>query len=87
VSDKTKQEHMIEFIKSIKEIDDCIQPYLEQKKELRKEYVENKWLTKDDIKYTMKAYRLLKDNTDMTELDKVYSEIQELVGDDDGSNE
>lgn len=84
---KTKQEYMADFIKSIQTIDDCIQPYLEQKKELRKEYVDNKWLTKDDIKYTMKAYRLLKDNTDMAELDKIYSDIQELVGDSDGTNE
>jgi 5-bromo-4-chloroindolyl phosphate hydrolysis protein len=84
---KTKQEYMAGFIKSIASIDDCIQPYLEQKKELRKEYVDNKWLTKEDIKYTMKAYRLLKDNTDMVELDKVYTDLQELVGDNDGTNE
>ena len=87
MSDRTKQEHMSSFIKSIAAIDDCIKPYLEQKKELRKEYVDNKWLTKEDIKYTMKAYRLLKDNTDMVELDKIYSELQELVGDNDGTDE
>lgn len=87
MSDKTKQEYMTSFIKSIATIDDCIKPYLEQKKELRKEYVDNKWLTKEDIKYTMKAYRLLKDNTDMVELDKIYSELQELVGDNDGTDE
>lgn len=84
---KTKEQYMADFIKSVKTIDDCIQPYLEQKKELRKEYVDNKWLTKEDIKYTMKAYRLLKDNTDMVELDKVYSDLQELVGDIDGTDE
>lgn len=84
---KTKQERVVDYIKSISTIDDCIRPYLEQKKELRKEYVDNKWLTKEDLKYIMKAYRLLKDNTDMTELDKVYSDIQDLVGDEDGTDE
>lgn len=87
MSDKTKQEHMFDFIKSIAAIDDCIKPYLEQKKELRKDYLDNKHLTKEEIKYTMKAYRLLKDNTDMAELDKIYSELQHLVGDNNGTDE
>jgi len=83
---KTKEQYIIDYIKSIKAIDDCIEPYLQQKKELRKEYVENKWLTKEDIKYTIKAYRLLKDRTDMSELDKVYSDIQALIEGDYGSD-
>jgi 5-bromo-4-chloroindolyl phosphate hydrolysis protein len=72
---------------SVKELDDNIRVYAEQKKELRKEYLDNKWLTKDDIKYIMKAYRLAKDQTDMVELDKVYSELLPLVEDEDGADQ
>lgn len=82
-----KKTYAASFVKSVKELDDAIRVYAEQKKELRQEYVSNKWLTKSDIKYIMKAYRLAKDQTDMVELDKVYSELLPLVEDEDGASE
>ena len=82
-----KQTYAASFVKSLKELDDTIKVYAEQRKELRQEYVSNKWLTKSDIKYIMKAYRLAKDQTDMEELDKVYSDLLPLVEDTDGSGE
>ena len=80
---KTKGEYLVEYIKSIKEIDDCVVVYREQKKELKKDFLEKKWLSKDDIKYAMKAYALLRAKTDMFELDKAYNEIQETVEEDE----
>lgn len=74
-----KKTYAISFVKSVKEIDDAIRVYAEQKKELRQEYLTNKWLTKSDLKYIMKAYRLAKDQTDMVELDKVYADLLPLV--------
>ena len=68
MSDKSKQEHIIDYINSIAALDDAMKPYREQKAELRKSYIENKWLTKDDIKMALKAYRLQKDQTDMEQL-------------------
>lgn len=82
-----KQTYAASFVKSVKELDDAIRVYTEQKKELRQEYISNKWLTKSDIKYIMKAYRLAKDQTDMVELDKVYSELLPLVEDEDGAGQ
>lgn len=68
MSDKSKQEHIVDYVNSIAALDDAMKPYREQKAELRKSYVENKWLTKDDIKMALKAYRLQKDQTDMEQL-------------------
>jgi len=82
-----KKTYAASFVKSLKELDDAIKVYAEQRKELRQEYVSNKWLTKSDIKYIMKAYRLAKDQTDMEELDKVYSDLLPLVEDTDGSGQ
>ena len=82
-----KKTYAASFVKSVKELDDTIKVYTEHKKELRQEYISNKWLTKDDIKYIMKAYRLAKDQTDMVELDKVYADLLPLVEDEDGASE
>ena len=50
----------------------AMKPYKEQKGDLRKSYLDNKWLTKDEIKTALKAYRLRKDNTDMDELTQMF---------------
>ncbi len=82
-----KKTYAASFVKSVKELDDTIRVYTEHKKELRQEYLSNKWLTKSDIKYIMKAYRLAKDQTDMEELDKVYADLLPLVEDEDGADQ
>lgn len=68
MSDKSKQEHIVDYVNSIAALDDAMKPYREQKAELRKSYIENKWLTKDDIKMALKAYRLQKEQTDIEQL-------------------
>ena len=68
MSDKSKQEHIVDYVNSIAALDDAMKPYREQKAELRKSYIENKWLTKDEIKMALKAYRLQKDQTDIEQL-------------------
>ena len=65
VIDKEKEHHMADYIASMKAIEDAMEPYKEQKRELKSEYIENGWLTKEDISLTVKAYRLLKDDVDI----------------------
>lgn len=68
MSDKTKEERIVDYVTSIAALDDAMKPFREQKSDLRKSYLENKWLTKDEIKMALKAYRLHRDNTDIDEL-------------------
>ena len=65
---KTKKEHMADYLESMKALEDAMEPYKEQKRELKSNYVENGWLTKQDISLAVKAYRLAKDDTDMSAL-------------------
>jgi len=65
---KTTEEHMAEYIESMKAIEDAMEPYKDQKRDLRTNYVENGWLTKQDISLAVKAYRLAKDDTDLSAL-------------------
>ena len=44
-----KTEKMIEYIKNLKAIEDAIEPYAEQKRELRKDFKDQGWLTKEEI--------------------------------------
>jgi uncharacterized protein YacL (UPF0231 family) len=75
-----KTEKMIEYIRSLKAIEDAIAPYAEQKRELRKEFKEQGWLSKDEISMTVKAYRMMKNEVDMEQFMEVYDSIASLTG-------
>ena len=65
---KTTEEHMADYIESIRVLEEEMEPYKEQKRDLKANYVENGWLTKGEISLAVKAYRLAKDDTDMSQL-------------------
>ena len=76
---KSKEQHMGDYLKSMKALDDAMEPFKEQKKELKEEYVDNGWLTKKDITLAMKAYRLAKDDTDMSELIDMVAKFKKEI--------
>jgi riboflavin synthase alpha subunit len=71
-----KTEKMIEYIRSLKAIEDAMEPYKEQKRELRKDFKEQGWLTGDEISLTVKAYRMMKSEVDIDELVKIYDSLR-----------
>ena len=75
-SDKDKETHMKEYITSIKALEDAMEPFKEQKRELRKEYDDNGWLNKDEQRMVVRAYRLLKDDIDIGELIDMYDALR-----------
>ena len=73
---KAKEQHMKEYITSVKALEDAMEPYKEQKRDLRKEYDENGWLSKDEQRLAIKAYRLLKEDVDIGELIDMYEALR-----------
>ena len=72
MSDNNKAQHIAEYIQSIAAIEECMEPYREQRKDLRKNYIENKWLNKDDVSLAMKAFRMLQQKVDFEDLSAIY---------------
>lgn len=77
MSEKTKEERVVDYVTSIAALDDAMKPFKEQKTDLRKSYLDNGWLTKEEIKTALKAYRLRKDNTDMEQLTEMFDMMPE----------
>jgi|TARA_B100000287_G_scaffold131409_1_gene123526 hypothetical protein len=73
---KSKQEHIADYIESLKAIEEAMEPYKEQKRELKKEYLEKKWLSKEDISLSVRALRLLKDKIDIGALIDMYNSLK-----------
>ena len=71
----SKEERIVDYIKSVAAIDEAITPFKEQKKSLKTNYVENGWLDKDEIKLAMKAYKMIKDDVDLDQLMDFYETV------------
>ena len=78
-TNEQKKQYVKEYIRSLKAIEDCIEPYQEQKRELRSEFRNNGWLSTDEIRAAVKAYRLFKGKVDIEE---VYDNFKLFDGSD-----
>ena len=57
-TNEERKRYVKEYIRSLSAIEEQIEPYKEQKRELRSEFRENGWLNTDEIRAAVKAYRL-----------------------------
>ena len=76
----TKEEHMINFVKSFVAIEDAMEPFKDQRRDLRESYNTNNWLSKEEMRLAVKAYRLLKQDTDIQELADCFKQLKRAVG-------
>ena len=70
-----RTEKMIEYIRSLKTIEEAMEPYKEQKRELKADFKRQGWLTGDEISMTVKAYRMMKTDVDMDQFVEIYDSI------------
>jgi hypothetical protein len=68
-----KQKYVKEYIRSLNAIEEAMEPYKEQKRELRTEFRENRWLTTDEIRAAVKAFRLFKGKINIDEVVDNYN--------------
>lgn len=75
---KSKDERIKDFVKSIEALEQAIQPYKDQRTDLRKNYIANQWLTKAEMKNLLKCYNLIKheDNFDFDALAEMYKKLK-----------
>lgn len=76
-TEKEKKYYAREYIRSLRAIEGAMEPYKEQKRDLRAEYKENKWLNTDELRSVVKAYRLYKGKFDIDEVIENYRMLVE----------
>lgn len=77
----SKEEKMIEYVRALKSIEDSMEPFKEQKRELKKDFKQAGWLTGDEISMTVKAYRMMMNKDfDFDEFAKVYKSLAKKTG-------
>ena len=63
-----KQRYIKEYIRTLAAIEEAMEPYKEQKRDLRMEFRENGCLNTDEIRAAVKAYRLFKGKVNIDEV-------------------
>ena len=74
-TNEEKKRYVKEYIRSLSAIEEAMEPYKEQKRELRTEFRENGWLDTDELRAAVKAYRLFKGKVDIDEVVSNYNLI------------
>ena len=81
MSDLTNQDYVIEYIKALKAIEDEMEPYKEHKRDLRTNYAKNGWLTRDEMRQAVRAFRMITKGDDIEQFSEFYNQLnKKLVG-------
>ena len=81
MSDLTTQNYVVEFIKAFRAIEDEMAPYKEHKRDLRTNYAKNGWLTRDEMRQAVLAFRMITKGDDIDQFSEYYNQLnKKLVG-------
>ncbi len=67
-TNEQRKRYVKEYIRSLAAIEEAMEPYKEQRRELRSEFRQNGWLNTDEIRAAVKAYRLFKGDVNIDEV-------------------
>ena len=82
-SNQQRKRYVKEYIRSLYAIEEAMEPYKEQKRELRGEFRENGWLSTDEIRAAVKAYRLYKGKVN---IDEVIENFNMIAGNEESAS-
>ena len=80
MSDLTTKDYVVEFIKAFKAVEDEMEPFKEHKRDLRKNYVQNGWLTKDEMRQAVRAFRMLSKGDNIDQFSEFFEQLSKNVG-------
>jgi len=76
----SKEQRRVNFIKAFHENEMAIKPYKDFRSDLKRNYVDNGWLSREELSTAVKVYRFLKADVDMDQFHSVYTEMEKKFG-------
>jgi hypothetical protein len=72
----SKEEYAVQYIRSLAAVEEEIEPYLEHKRDLRKSYIENGYLDRNEIWAAVKAWRFIQKDGDVDQFTDIYEKLR-----------
>ena len=80
MSDENKtNDYLIEYFKAFQAVELEMEPYKEHKRDLKKNYIDNGWLTKQEISQGLRAYRMLKKGEKIEDFSDIFEKLQKQI--------
>ena len=76
----SKEQRRVNFIKAFHENEMAMKPFKDFRSDLKKNYVDNGWLSREELSTAVKVYRFLKADVDMDQFHSVYTEMEKKFG-------
>ena len=77
--ENTTNDYLIEYFKAFQAVELEMEPYKEHKRDLKKNYVENGWLSKQEISQGLRAYRMLKKGENIDDFTEIFEKLQKKI--------
>lgn len=75
----TVEDHMRNYFKAFVEIDRAMEPFKEHKKALKQNYVDNKWLTREQMSLILRAYRDNENELDFKDYEDAFNLVKRTL--------
>jgi|TARA_Y100000310_G_C20493434_1_gene720366 hypothetical protein len=75
----SKEEHVKNYLKDLVATEDAMAPFKEHKRDVRKSYIDEGYLTKEEIWAAVRAYRMIKDEKDIDALVEAYEQVKKMI--------
>ena len=79
-NEESKEHYVVNYLKSMIALEEAMEPFKEQKKELRIEYIENGWLSKEEIWSAIKAIRMYQKTAELDAVNEMFDLIEKKFG-------
>ena len=76
----TKEQRRENFIMAFHENEMAMKPFKDFRSDLKKNYVDNGWLTRQELSTAVKVYRFIKGGDDIDQFHGVYKEMEKKFG-------
>ena len=75
----SKEEHVKNYLKDLMATEEAMEPFKEHKRDVRKSYLDEGYLTKEEIWAAVRAYRMIKGEKDMDALVEAYDQVKKMI--------
>jgi len=75
----TEDDHLKNYFKEMVAVDLAMEPLREHQKALKANYVENKWLSREQMSMVLKAYRAHKNDLDLEALGDMVDMVKREI--------
>jgi hypothetical protein len=71
----SKEDYVVEYIRALKALEEEMEPYKEHKRDLRANYARQGFLSRDEMRQAVRAYRMLRKGDDITQFTSYFDEL------------